>query len=64
VDQNRDQWWALVNTVMNLQDPQNSEMFFSSWVTMGFSRSTHLHGVYRLEGMGGEEKNKVKCRSE
>jgi hypothetical protein len=37
--QDRDQWWALVNMVINLQVPLNIGKFFSTRVTGGFSRS-------------------------
>jgi hypothetical protein len=40
----RDQWRALVNTVMNLQLPQNAANFLSSCTTGGFSR-TQLNEV-------------------
>jgi hypothetical protein len=33
----RGRWRALVNTVMNLQVPQNDEKFESSYITGGFS---------------------------
>jgi hypothetical protein len=41
----RDQWRALVNTVMNLQVLQNTGRLFSSCTTDSFSRSAQFHGV-------------------
>jgi len=41
----RDQWWALVHTVMKLRIPYKAGNFWTSWVTVGFSRRTLLHGV-------------------
>jgi hypothetical protein len=41
----RDQWRALVNTVVNLQILQNTENCLSNSTTGGFSRRAHLHEV-------------------
>jgi hypothetical protein len=43
--QDRDQWTALVNVVMNLWVPENVGKFLSSCGTGGFSRRAQLHGV-------------------
>jgi hypothetical protein len=41
----RDQWQAVVNTVMNLRVLQKAENFVTSWVTISFSRRILLHRV-------------------
>jgi hypothetical protein len=42
--QNGDQWWALMNMVMNVRVPQNVGELLGSWATGGFPR-TWLYAV-------------------
>jgi len=43
--QDRDQWRAAANTLMNRLVPQKAENFFTSSVNVSFSRMTVLYGV-------------------
>jgi len=43
--QDREQWWALVNKVMNLQVPWKSGNFLTRLVTISFSKRVLFHGV-------------------
>jgi hypothetical protein len=45
VAQDRGQWRAVVNTVMNLRVSLNTGKFWSSCTTGGFSRKVQLHDV-------------------
>jgi hypothetical protein len=41
--EDRDRWWALVNTIMNLWVPQYAGKFLSSCIVGSFSRRNRLH---------------------
>jgi hypothetical protein len=43
--QDRDQWWVLVNTVMDLHIPYKAGNFFTSGVSIIFTRRTLIHNV-------------------
>jgi hypothetical protein len=46
--QDRDHWWALESTVINLRVPLNAGIFLSSCTTGGFSRRAHLHAFFHI----------------
>jgi hypothetical protein len=46
--QDRDKWWTVVNTVMNLQDAYVARNLLTSCCSISFSRVTLLHGVSQL----------------
>ena len=44
-----DHWQTLVNTMLNLQVPQEAKNLLSSWATKSFPRITMLHGVSAIK---------------
>jgi hypothetical protein len=48
--QDRDRWWALVNTVKNLRVPENAGNFMTNCKPVSFSRKALLHGVSKHAG--------------
>jgi hypothetical protein len=46
--EDRVQWWTLVNTVLNIQDPQKAGSIFASLATISLSGMTWFHGINQL----------------
>jgi len=44
--QDRDKWWACVETVMNIRILYNEGNFLTSWGTVSLTRSIALHWTY------------------
>jgi hypothetical protein len=58
--QKRNQWWAVVNTVMGLRVQYKAENFFSSLVTVSFSRLLLFHGVsYYYSTLSADASNRI-----
>jgi hypothetical protein len=47
LDQDRDKWKSLVNSVMNLRVSYNAGNFLTGFKPVSFSRRTLLHGVIK-----------------
>ena len=52
--QDRDRWWGIINTVINLQVPLNVWNFLSTCEEVRFSGRAVLHGVSKLLSKNGE----------